>query len=172
MNIMKNWKFTILSLGMLMMISCSTSRSASEDGISEKGIMDSFDKEKSGSKIIYTEEEKRESNYDVETSVDTNVKNNGVLYTSLVDRLRKIGGLTISGTGDNVSVVIRGMSSIVFSNQPIYVIDGFNVGRDYARANNSVDVNRIKSIRVLKGAAQTAAYGEEGKNGVILIKTE
>ena len=159
----------------MVLNSCGSSKSASgSDDLSGSEVMEKFDREQSGNKIIYTNEDEKTGNYDVETSVDSydRSKDSGVLYSSLADRLRKIGGLTISGTGNNVKVLIRGMSSIKFSNEPIFVVDGFNLGRGYARANNSIDVNQIKSIRVLKGPAQTALYGEEGKNGVIIIKTK
>ena len=154
----------------ISMVACASSRSA-EENLSEEGILQSFNDEDSGNKIIYTDSEKPEGNYDVKTSLDYNEKTSTILYTSLADRLRKIGGLTVSGTGNNVSVLVRGMSSIKFSNQPIYVIDGLNVGDNYARANGAIDVNQIKTIKVLKGPAQTARYGEVGKNGVILITT-
>lgn len=165
------WNHLILlfSFG-LFLCACGSSKDTKEN-LTEEGILQKFNDESSGNSIVYANEEDKKGNYDVQTSLDYNEKNSDVLYTALVDRLRKIGGLTISGTGDNVSVLVRGMSSIKFSNQPIYVIDGFNVGDNYARANNAVDVNQIKSIRVLKGPAQTALYGEEGKNGVIIIKT-
>ncbi|NNF32738.1 MAG: TonB-dependent receptor plug domain-containing protein [Saprospiraceae bacterium] len=167
---MKWNQFLLLFSFGILLCACGTSKDA-QDNLTEEGILQTFNEENSGNSIVYTNEDEKIGNHDVQTSLDYNEKTSDVLYTALVDRLRKIGGLTISGTGDNVSVLVRGMSSIKFSNQPIYVIDGFNVGDNYARANNAVDVNQIKSIRVLKGPAQTALYGEEGKNGVIIIKT-
>ncbi len=168
---MKNVQFLLLATFTLFLLSCGTTKNSTEGSLTEDGIMQTFNEEESGNTIVYTDEEKKKGNHDVQTSLDYNEKTSAMLYSSLADRLRKIGGLTVTGTGNNVSVLVRGMASLRLSNQPIYVIDGFNVGDVYSRANNAVDVNQIKSIRVLKGPAQTARYGEEGKNGVILITT-
>jgi TonB-dependent SusC/RagA subfamily outer membrane receptor len=40
------------------------------------------------------------------------------------------------------------------------------------RPLNSVDINSIESISVLKDASATAVYGVQGANGVILITTK
>ena len=164
---------SFLVLIAMLSFSCNTTKSGmtDSDGVNQEKILDQFNNEDAGNKIIYTNQDKEEKNRDIETSVDTHKKTTEMLYSSLADRLRKIGGLTVMGSGDRINVIVRGISSISLTNEPIYVIDGFNIGRSYSKANNAIDVNRIKSIRVLKGPAQTAAYGEEGNNGVILIKT-
>jgi TonB-dependent SusC/RagA subfamily outer membrane receptor len=49
---------------------------------------------------------------------------------------------------------------------PLIIIDGAE-GGDV----NSIDPESIKSIDILKDEEATAAYGERGQNGVILIET-
>ena len=87
----------------------------------------------------------------------------------LSDLLRTVPGLNITGSGNNVVVVIRGMRSFQGPNEPMYVIDGTPVGRDYNSVANSVNVQDVKSVRVLKGS-QASIYGSRGANGVIVIK--
>ncbi|MEM5565887.1 TonB-dependent receptor [Psychroserpens sp. AS72] len=88
-----------------------------------------------------------------------------------------------SGTpGGEMSVRIRGLSSISGSNQPLYIIDGIpvttgNFGQiGYSGQGSSAltDLNPsdIESISVLKDASATAIYGARGSNGIVLITTK
>ena len=97
----------------------------------------------------------------------------------------------IAGSGTNI--IIRGYSSINGSNQPLFVVDGvpFNSGTNAGNIagasgeNNArqggatassrfldLDPNNIAEINVLKGLSATVLYGEQGRNGVILITTK
>lgn len=92
----------------------------------------------------------------------------------------------VSGTGTNV--VIRGYSSLTGSNQPLFVVDGVPFNTNTNKDNNTndfleggqatssrfldLDPNNIASISVLKGLSATVTYGEQGRNGVILITTK
>lgn len=93
-------------------------------------------------------------------------------YSDLASALRSIGGLQISGTGDNIIVTLRGQSSLKLNTQPLFVVNNIPVGNAYADANNMVNPSEITSIRVLRGASATTIYGEDGNSGVILIKTK
>ena len=67
----------------------------------------------------------------------------------------------------NISIRIRGVSSINGGSDPLIIIDGLQ------GANiNDVHPNDIKSMEVLKDASATAIYGSRGANGVILITTK
>lgn len=92
-----------------------------------------------------------------------------IFYRDLADRLRAEGGINVMGSGQNVSIVIRGIQTITGDTRPIFVIDGLNMGRDYNLINNSINVNDIRRIKVLKGKSETALYGEAGNNGVIIL---
>lgn len=65
-------------------------------------------------------------------------------------------------------VRIRGVATINGTAQPLYVVDGVQVGTD-ANFLNPAD---IESIEVLKDASATAIYGSAGANGVIMITTK
>lgn len=90
---------------------------------------------------------------------------------TLADFLRQISGVTVSGTGNNVKVTIRGVSSFRQSTEPIYVIDGQIVGNSYSQVNSMISVRDIQNVRALKGS-DASMYGVRGGNGVILITTK
>lgn len=74
-------------------------------------------------------------------------------------------------------VDIRGKTSVVNlreeyavdPNQPLYILDGFEVP-----LQTIVDLNmqRIASVTILKDAASTAIYGSRAANGVLVIETK
>ncbi|MEQ9405936.1 MAG: TonB-dependent receptor [Cyclobacteriaceae bacterium] len=97
----------------------------------------------------------------------------------------KAAGVVVSmGSGQpgaRSSTRIRGSTSILGSNEPLYVIDGVII----ANTNNvsavtgpsinpleSINPADVESIEVLKDASATAIYGARGANGVILVTTK
>jgi TonB-linked SusC/RagA family outer membrane protein len=101
----------------------------------------------------------------------------------------KIAGVNItqtsgvSGTGTNIN--IRGMSSITGNVQPLFVVDGVpfnsatNSRGNFQEGGTStpsrfldIDPNNIENISVLKGLAAAVLYGDQGRNGVILVTTK
>jgi TonB-linked SusC/RagA family outer membrane protein len=101
----------------------------------------------------------------------------------------KVPGVSITSTngmsGSGTNMVIRGYSSATGSNQPLFVVDGvpFNTssnaqnGFTTGGATTSsrfldIDPNNIESMSVLKGLSATVLYGDQGRNGVILITTK
>ncbi|WP_353778867.1 SusC/RagA family TonB-linked outer membrane protein [Winogradskyella sp. 3972H.M.0a.05] len=103
----------------------------------------------------------------------------------------KVAGVNVTGTGglagSGTNIIIRGPVSITQNNQPLFVVNGVpfnsstNAESNVTTGNGSVsassrfvdlDPNNIESISVLKGLSATALYGEQGRNGVILITTK
>ena len=66
------------------------------------------------------------------------------------------------------SVRIRGIATINNSADPLYVVDGVQMGTDI----NYLNPSDVESIEVLKDASATAIYGAKGANGVILVTTK
>lgn len=64
--------------------------------------------------------------------------------------------------------LIRGVSSLSASNEPLIVIDGVPSPQSVLRGLNP---NDIESATVLKDAAATAIYGNRASAGVIVVKT-
>lgn len=86
---------------------------------------------------------------------------------------RVAGVLVSTGTrpGDDTSIRVRGINTINTNSDPIYVVDGLVMDNNYA-GFNSVNVNDVASIEVLKDASATALYGSRGANGVVIITTK
>ncbi len=68
----------------------------------------------------------------------------------------------------NAAVRIRGVATINGSADPLYVVDGVQVGTSV----NFLNPSDIESMEVLKDASATAIYGSAGANGVIMITTK
>lgn len=96
-----------------------------------------------------------------------------------------LGGSGMAGSGTNIT--IRGFSTMTGSNQPLIIVDGVPFSNDSNETsdlstsesgNNSasrlldLDPNNISNLSVLKGLSATVLYGEQGRNGVILITTK
>jgi TonB-linked SusC/RagA family outer membrane protein len=69
--------------------------------------------------------------------------------------------------GGAARVIIRGMSTISTSSDPLYVVDGV-VMEDF----KFINPNDIERIEVLKDASSAAIYGARGANGVIMVTTK
>lgn len=121
--------------------------------------------------------------------------------TNLVNALAgKFSGVQVTSsggqTGSSARVIIRGNSSFLGNNEPLFVIDGvpvdnsqtFGGGQNNSNGNGNgdsplffggttnriidIDPANIASMSVLKGASATALYGSRAANGVILITTK
>jgi TonB-linked SusC/RagA family outer membrane protein len=69
--------------------------------------------------------------------------------------------------GGDISVRVRGATSVLAGNEPLYVVDG--VPTTDIRGLNPTD---IESMSVLKDASSAAIYGARAANGVVLITTK
>lgn len=86
----------------------------------------------------------------------------------------RVAGVHISNPtrpGDDASIKVRGTNTINTSTDPIYVVDGL-VMDNFASGFNSINLNDVASIEVLKDASATALYGSRGSNGVVVITTK
>ena len=85
----------------------------------------------------------------------------------LQGRIAGVQASSYSGAqlGADANIRVRGVSSINFGNDPLWVVDGVIGGS----VTNPSD---IASIEVLKDASSTAIYGSRGANGVILVTTK
>ena len=138
--------------------------------------------------------ERKALGYSVES-----VSGDKVQQVSEPDPLRaltgKVPGLNIissSGApGSSTRITIRGNSSMLNNNQPLFVVDGIPYNNDYVTTEGTnlntggltqggafssrisdLDPNDIKSMSVLKGATAAALYGARAANGVIVITTK
>ena len=82
----------------------------------------------------------------------------------------RVPGLSVVNNGSpgtSPIVTIRGISSISYASNPLYVVDGFPTGD-----LSTIDTRDIESVDVLKDASAAAIYGSRATNGVIMITTK
>lgn len=129
--------------------------------------------------------EARALGYSVSSVSSSQISKDAV--TDVVNALTgKVAGVQVTNSsgaaGSAPFVEIRGSSSILGNNQPLYVVDGVPIVSgggggtvdQVAYSSRTIDINPddIASISVLKGGAATALYGMRAGNGVILITTK
>ncbi len=90
---------------------------------------------------------------------------------SLINRIRSNPGIYVEGYGDNTKVFLKGVSSINFPKEILFVLDGIQVG-NYSKLSTILDPLKIKNIKILKSPVDLTMYGFMGSGGVIEIKTK
>lgn len=84
----------------------------------------------------------------------------------------KVAGVQIqsqagSKLGQSGKIRIRGAISMTADSDPLYVIDGVPTSDP-----NSIDMENVASVNVLKGPNATALYGQRAEFGVVVITTK
>ncbi len=83
----------------------------------------------------------------------------------------KVAGVqvtTVDGQpGADINIRVRGATSVTQANDPLYIVDGFQVDNI-----NDIPPADIQSIDILKDASLTAIYGAKGGNGVVIVTTK
>src|SRR5262245_14682510 len=117
-------------------------------------------------------------------------------FNALPGRIAGVDVTSTSGVpGASTSIVIRGVSSISSSNQPLIIVDGLpmdnrtvntgllasdkssttafsNRGVDFSNRASDMTSDDIETLTVLKGPEAAALYGIDAANGAIVIKTK
>jgi len=92
----------------------------------------------------------------------------------------RVGGAGLrAGEDGRTRVRIRGGHAARIEERPVVFVDGRRIGL-FARGDDGqvrigdreIDPDEIESIQVVKGPAAVKTYGEDGRNGVILITTK
>lgn len=84
----------------------------------------------------------------------------------------RIPGLTLArGADGQVTIQIRGTTTVMGNKEPLVVVDGMPLDQ-HSSGLRGINLYDIASIEVLKDAVSTAMYGVRGSNGVILVKTK
>ncbi|MFK7809912.1 MAG: SusC/RagA family TonB-linked outer membrane protein, partial [Saprospiraceae bacterium] len=69
--------------------------------------------------------------------------------------------------GNEISIRIRGATSLSAGNEPLYVLDGVPI-----LSTEGINPADVASIEVMKDASASAIYGARAANGVVLITTK
>ena len=93
------------------------------------------------------------------------------IATALAGRVANLQVTTAGGSPNSGSqMILRGISSVSASNEPMFVLDGMPLAGG-AAALRDINPNDIENITILKGAAASALYGQQAANGVVMITT-
>jgi TonB-dependent SusC/RagA subfamily outer membrane receptor len=84
----------------------------------------------------------------------------------------KFSGVQVFQGPEGLVVRIRGVSSVYSNNDPLYVIDDMVVQPGPGGALVGLNPSDIEKIEVLKDIGQTARWGVQGANGVVLVTTK
>ena len=115
-----------------------------------------------------------------------------VKSTNVINALSgKVAGVSVTGSSAGPSassnITVRGVSSLMGNNQPLFVVNGMPVSNelysfddglngsttiDFGNAAQVINSDDIQNISILKGPAASALYGSRAANGVILIETK
>mgnify|MGYP001113571801 CR=1 FL=1 len=98
---------------------------------------------------------------------------------------------TSGAPGGGIAIRLRGISSIVGQNQPLFIVDGVyldnseipsgirfasgaNAGNEEQASNRIADLSTydIERVEILKGASAAAIYGSRANAGVVIITTK
>ncbi len=111
--------------------------------------------------------------------------------TNFINALQgKVAGVSITGSsniGGSSRILLRGVRSISYENQPLFIVDGIPInnsnfatldqargakGYDFGNAAQDINPEDIENVTILKGSSASALYGAQGANGVIIITTK
>ena len=115
-----------------------------------------------------------------------------VKATNIINALSgKVAGVNITGSSAGPSasanITIRGATSLMGNNQPLFVVNGMPITNDlysfddglngsssidFGNAAQIINTDDIEAISILKGPAASALYGSRAANGVILVETK
>jgi TonB-dependent SusC/RagA subfamily outer membrane receptor len=85
----------------------------------------------------------------------------------------RVAGLQIlKGTGGQYRFRIRGTNSLLFDQDPLFVVDGVQIAPNSLHtALAGLTSQDIRQVDVLKDIASTSIYGSRGAGGVVIITT-
>jgi len=92
---------------------------------------------------------------------------------TLADLLRgRVPGLQVTHTATGITYRLRGQSSLIAEQAPLFVVNGVPTSaEDLPAAMAGVMMEDVRQIDVLKDVASTSIYGSRGAGGVIIITT-
>lgn len=81
-----------------------------------------------------------------------------------------VAGLSVNTTAEGTRYLIRGITSINSSTEPLYIVDG--VPMSYALVEKMLNPNDVANVSFLKDATAASIWGAQAANGVIVISTK
>jgi hypothetical protein len=140
-----------------------------------------------GDKVGFSKNDFLSSSDENNTTVGINYKdainlvkqnNDGQTNAAAIPNNSEVSFITKNENNDDVVVIrqgnftgikVPGEPTLNLNTKPIIVLDGSIVEGDTDKIINMINPEKIESMDVLKGENAIKAYGEKGKNGVIVI---
>ncbi len=139
-------------------------------GCSQSGATRQDDTEKDEVSVGYGTQP-RENKTGSQSSVNVDGEKRPI--TRVEEMLEGISGVRVlRSPSGGIRVRIRGATSILGSNEPLYVVDGMPIEVNPGEGLSWLNPADIAAIEVLKDASSTSIYGSRGANGVVIIKTK
>lgn len=102
------------------------------------------------------------------SSSDDDDESSYVQVDQLANYINSLPRLNVRGQ----NVFNTSVSSIENTTSPLFVIDGIQMGRDFGQILQVLDQNQKVSVEFLTSSRATTRYGEEGRNGVLVINKQ
>ncbi len=81
-----------------------------------------------------------------------------------------VAGLNVNTTAEGTTYLIRGITSINSSTEPLYIVDGVPMSRE--QVSRMVNPNDVSNVSFLKDATAASIWGAQAANGVMVITTK
>lgn len=81
-----------------------------------------------------------------------------------------VAGLNVNTTAEGTTYLIRGITSINSSTEPLYIVDGVPMSRELV--GKMINPNDVGSVSFLKDATAASIWGAQAANGVMVITTK
>lgn len=88
---------------------------------------------------------------------------------TLLERVTQMPGI-INRNGVPVFTKTSNSFSSTGTQEPLYILDGYELGNSFSSLNEAVKSFNVKKIKILS-SADAAMYGTRASNGVIIITT-
>ncbi len=89
----------------------------------------------------------------------------------LAQRISKMPGMTLRAGVPVFTRVLNDRSIPANQKEPLYVVNGYPLGKSYRQAAATVGRTEVKEIKTLFGADASSKYGGRSSTGVIEITT-
>lgn len=158
---MKTESLLIIAVTVMIAVACGTARQVvDQDGVREYGEVEDVTVSYGGTQIDANGYAVKKMTTDSDKTITS--------YRTITEYLQgKVPGLSIREiAGGEPQITIRGVSSNTGNTNPLYIVDGMQVG-----SITSLDPNNIYSVEVLKDAS-ASLYGLQGANGVLIFTTK
>lgn len=81
-----------------------------------------------------------------------------------------VAGLNVNTTAEGTQYLIRGVTSINSSKEPLYIVDGVPMSRE--QVGRLINPNDVSEVTFLKDATAASIWGAQAANGVMVITTK